>query len=176
MRISRHLALVSIALTLAAGALTVGPSHVMAATCSGSGCNGRSPHITGCDASGYVSTKASANIMNGGTVVGLVELRYSSLCGTIWARTTNKSGGSSWVASGILRSDGNSYDYSLNDTCTMGIYGDTFCRDNLGNLASQYGYQIYDVGYTSYAVGYICYSDSSCTNMSLVKYNHTSSW
>ena len=55
------------------------------ATCSGGGCNGLNPHTTGCDQS--TTTWESRSISN-----GHIELRFSWICETLWARTRNENG------------------------------------------------------------------------------------
>jgi hypothetical protein len=67
-------------------------SPVLAATCSGNGCNGTSPETTGCAAT--ASTYAYKWIFKNNTLtrVGKAELRHSSACGTWWTRITSSVG------------------------------------------------------------------------------------
>lgn len=74
--------------TLATAALVVaagltGASPASAATCSGTTCNGKNPSTTGCSASG-TSTVATADL----GYDWKLEMRYSSICKTYWARVT----------------------------------------------------------------------------------------
>lgn len=68
----------------------IGEVDAKAVTCktspSSKNCDGTDPHTTGCDAS--ASTVASANLVRStdNVVVGTVELRWSSVCKTNWAR------------------------------------------------------------------------------------------
>lgn len=55
------------------------------ASCYGTGCNGLYPHTTGCD--DQVITWESRQISN-----GRLELRFSLVCHTVWARTRNLAG------------------------------------------------------------------------------------
>ncbi len=73
-------------------------------TCSGNGCNGKSPATTGCETGAYtVQTAVFSN--------SYVELRYSPTCGTNWARTTSKVGPANLVAR-VQRIDGLTYTFS----------------------------------------------------------------
>lgn len=70
-------------LTLPLGLLSLQARSL--ATCSGPSCNGLNPHTTGCDE--VASTWEAISIAN-----GRVELRFSWICDTLWARTRNLSG------------------------------------------------------------------------------------
>ena len=74
-------------------------------TCSGNGCNGLDPAVTGCDLDAYtVST-------TGGTVsfrTGTIQLRYSPTCGTNWGRVFSSVGNTQLTVS-IRRDDGRFY-------------------------------------------------------------------
>lgn len=60
-------------------------------SCRGEACNGQDPGTTGC-AKG-ATTAATAEIRDGqNRVVGWVDLRWSELCATNWARVENTSG------------------------------------------------------------------------------------
>ena len=59
-------------------------SVVFAATCSGSTCNNKDPHVTGCDTN--VTTLSYAFPAN-----ATVTLRKSNVCTTYWSRTSNAS-------------------------------------------------------------------------------------
>lgn len=61
------------------------PVSTYAATCSGTGCNGKDPQSSGC-ASG-ATTVATAYFTG-----GYVELRWSATCQTNWARVVSTSG------------------------------------------------------------------------------------
>jgi hypothetical protein len=180
--IRQRLASVVVAMALTGTAFAVGASPVTATACSpsshGNWCNGTSPQLTGCAATGIRAPGVPVSyIYSGSTQVGYVELRFSTACRTTWARVFYLTGfgSTSWIGAGIVRSDGTSYDYGVDDTCTMGQYGDTFCRDNVGPGVGVYGYQVYDGGYTSYAMGFVCGTDSSCAGLG-TKYNHTGSY
>lgn len=54
------------------------------AACSGTGCNGLFPNSSGCDTNGTQSILAQILPAS-----AQVDLRYSSGCKTVWARTTN---------------------------------------------------------------------------------------
>ncbi|MGW2477042.1 hypothetical protein [Streptomyces sp. NPDC001665] len=72
----------TIAATLLIGAGLLGAAPQAAATDYG----GDGNPAVGC---GGGQTIASANIVNAGTVVGIVELRWSWACGGNWTRTTS---------------------------------------------------------------------------------------
>lgn len=57
-------------------------------SCSGSGCDGRDPEVTGCAASAVTVDSVT-------TSFGTFDLRFSRTCQTNWVRTNNFSGGAS---------------------------------------------------------------------------------
>lgn len=78
---------------IAAAALTVlsclAAPDAQAASCSGRGCNGMDPSVTGCSAG---STIADTDRM---FTSGTAELRWSPTCKTNWVRVSNYAGGDS---------------------------------------------------------------------------------
>lgn len=66
-------------------AITAGMAFTVSASCSGSGCNGLDPHTTHCD---QQAVKWEYQYISN----GLVELRFSMSCNTLWGRTTNQNG------------------------------------------------------------------------------------
>jgi hypothetical protein len=111
---------------------------VAAVTCSGNGCDGLSPGTTGCAATAI--TAKSVNLYRGSELLGIVQLRYSTACRTVWGRIVNYV---STVGAALVHRnfDGrveqcNSLTYSS----TLGAY-------------SCYTLQLYDGGVTSYAGG-----------------------
>ncbi len=86
-----------------ASAHTTQPSHPQV-TCSGNGCDGLNPAMTGCSADAYtVQTAVFSD--------SFVELRYSPTCGTNWGRVTSKVGATFLIIS-IQRIDGLTYTFS----------------------------------------------------------------
>jgi hypothetical protein len=158
--LGRRIAIALMIVSMSAGVMAATPLQAMAAspTCSLNGCNGTDPYATHC-ADSVVSPNPvpNVNIYNGSTRVGVIELRFSRVCRTTWARVTYVGGfgAHSYVATGIYRSDGVNYDYP-HGTC------DTFCRDYLTPGYTSYGRQVYDGGYLSWAAGYVCGADSTC--------------
>ena len=74
-------------------------------TCSGNGCNGKDPIATGCAVGAYtVQTGVLPNF--------LVQLRYSSKCGTNWGRVLSRIGSAHLFAT-VQRIDGLSYTRSF---------------------------------------------------------------
>jgi Protein of unknown function (DUF2690) len=73
-------------------------------TCSGDGCDGLNPVVTGCAADAYTVQTAVFSNSN-------VELRYSPTCGTNWGRVTSKVGAANLVIR-IQRIDGLTYTFS----------------------------------------------------------------
>jgi hypothetical protein len=86
MRLKRALLRATAALVaiVGIGAATVAvQSPAFAATCSGSGCTGKDPQTTGCSAK--VTTPASKTSGSPSQMFTL-QLRYSTICNTYWAR------------------------------------------------------------------------------------------
>ncbi len=65
---------------VAVSGLTVAAPLASAATCSGSGCNGKNPQTYGCAGDGDTVSNATAS--NG----HYIELRYSKKCKAVWVR------------------------------------------------------------------------------------------
>ncbi len=86
--LKRILILAVAVLFLIASLGLVSPATVNAATCSGSGCNGKDPVVTGCTASAYLAKQFPIRRVSDGTVVSGVYLQvyYSNTCGTNWVR------------------------------------------------------------------------------------------
>lgn len=78
--------------------------------CSGNGCNGLDPAKTTC-ASGSVTVASRSIYSRGdGALIGKIELRWSPLCKTNWARTTRIDGDTvDGLYATIYRRDGLSY-------------------------------------------------------------------
>lgn len=90
------------------GTMTVGSTLAHAATCSGYGCDGLDPNATGCSTG--ANDTASTYLYNAsGSIVGLLELRYSPTCGTNWSRVTSYVGIHNLYARVTRQSDGRSY-------------------------------------------------------------------
>lgn len=84
-------------------AQTTHPNHAQVA-CSGEGCDGLDPAVTGCAADAYtVQTAVFSN--------SYVELRYSPTCKTNWGRVTSKVG-PTFLEIRIQRVDGLTYTFS----------------------------------------------------------------
>lgn len=80
-------------------------SVAYAATCSGTGCNGLFASSTGCGTISNVKTIFPTS--------SRVDLRYSSDCGTLWAKTTNTDGlGRSFYANATIWYPTNYYSVS----------------------------------------------------------------
>ncbi len=84
MRKRRHLVAVTLALLAALTVLGANLVPASAAPCSGSSCNGRDPHTTGCD----VGARTIDEFTSPADGYMRVELRYSSACYAAWARAT----------------------------------------------------------------------------------------
>lgn len=65
--------------------------------CSDDGCNGKDPETMGCG--GQHATTAGSQVVGASTV----EVRYSKVCGTVWARVTGGTNGDSLKVSGEKR-------------------------------------------------------------------------
>jgi hypothetical protein len=77
-----------IAGSILAAAIFVAPGQVIAAGCSGSGCNGKDPGAAGCSgANSYTVYYSDVNYGGGNLSARMrVSLRYSPTCGTNWAK------------------------------------------------------------------------------------------
>ncbi len=84
-----------------------------AATCSGHGCDYLDPIATGC-ANGSEYTVYTANISG-----GRVELRWSPVCQTNWARVTSTIGATCLYGAVQRQSDGATASYSLCGTTSL---------------------------------------------------------
>lgn len=71
-------------------------------TCTGRSCNGLDPGTTGCSARSSTVAKADVPTTSGQTV-GWVDLRWSELCQTNWARIQNETGDEQLVLRVFLR-------------------------------------------------------------------------
>lgn len=87
---------------IAAAALTLLMApDAQAASCSGTGCNGKDPVAAGC--SGSTTVADTAPMFTGGKA----ELRWSPSCRTNWVRISNYSGGDSALRITVWSSQGN---------------------------------------------------------------------
>jgi Protein of unknown function (DUF2690) len=77
-------------------AASVGPL----ATCSGSGCDHKDPHATGCDANAVTVDSRNSS-------AGLFELRFSRTCSTNWVRVGNLRSGVSTLSFHVIDIDRN---------------------------------------------------------------------
>jgi hypothetical protein len=92
------------------------PQSASAASCSGTGCNGKDPGETQCnDASSY-TVRSTTMTFEGGRVrfTARLELRYSPTCGTNWAKATITSANTSSLPSLTVE---------LRDTADYGLSG-----------------------------------------------------
>lgn len=100
-------------------------------TCSQNGCNGLDPVTTGCSAT--ASTALSTPIVSGSVTIGIINLRYSSACGTNWAQVLSYNGTADFNVS-VLRAGG--ADGSMTGYCA-GV--SSFCGGN-GVVGPTYAY------------------------------------
>jgi hypothetical protein len=79
-------------------------------SCTGAGCNGLDPSTTPC-ASGATTVATKPIYRNNTNIqIGYVELRWSSTCGTNWARVTRTDGAyAEGMYATVTRADGLSY-------------------------------------------------------------------
>lgn len=90
MRPFRGAYLATAIITAVAGMILVSPP-AQAATCSGTGCNGKDPEATGCSAGATVADSVALYPS------GRAQLRWSPSCGTNWVRILDFPGGSSSI-------------------------------------------------------------------------------
>jgi hypothetical protein len=76
---------------------------VFAASCSGTGCDGKDPDTTGCSSSAY--NVETINIISSGRYIGTADLRWSPTCETNWGRAYKSSGGSETVDARVYNID-----------------------------------------------------------------------
>lgn len=115
-------------------------------------CDDHDPTVTGCaDASS--TTPAQANIVDGsGTVIGLIETRYSPACHTNWARIT----GFGAYATAVKQST----------ICrgTMAQYSDSGCSDtDTGTESTRFSDQLYAPAECATAFGTLVLAGTSGT-------------
>ena len=79
------------------------PATAMAARCSGSSCNGKSPTLMACSADAVtVNSVVDEDHASGGTFGRqVVQLRYSKACNAFWSRATAVAGGTARVTSSV---------------------------------------------------------------------------
>jgi hypothetical protein len=136
-----------LASTLALTVLAPTASIVSAATCYGSGCNGKSPQTTGCSADGQ--TAAWKYIKNSsGTNIGKVEHRWSDTCQASWSRVTSYIGATT-IREEIYGAQGNNYvdtDYGATQgysPMAVGLWGSEACG-KLANNSNWYACARFD--------------------------------
>lgn len=78
--LTRIAGLVAAAAVVAVSGLTAAAPQALAASCSGTGCNGKNPQTTGCV--GDAVTVSNAHASDG----HYIELRYSKACKALWVR------------------------------------------------------------------------------------------
>jgi hypothetical protein len=153
----KHMVTATAAATVIFSALTLSPAHAATAsvTCSGTGCDGKSPETTGC-ATGAGSYETAAlsgtDPTTGIPISGLIELRYSPTCRTAWARIQVYDTYPTSTEAQIFRSSGGSEScYILSYSSSLGSY-------------TCYTAMLYDGGVTSYAIGevdnYLAYAQT----------------
>ncbi|MEV7969643.1 DUF2690 domain-containing protein [Sphaerisporangium sp. NPDC088356] len=129
-------------------AVTASPAS--AATCSGYGCDGTDPAVTGCSANandtsvGYVTNSAGQDLAK-------IQLRWSLTCHTNWGKITKTAQGS-YIAV---------YAYRPSPYATTSTYG--------GYSSSYYGDQLYGDNLTVCVVGYA----TDATNPQSPMYSYT---
>lgn len=86
----------------------ISPPTAMAAGCTGSSCNGKSPTVMGCSADAVtVNSVVDEDHASGGTFGRqVVQLRYSRSCNAFWSRATATAGGTARVTSTVAYMDG----------------------------------------------------------------------
>lgn len=99
------------------------PGSPLGVSCAGEGCNGQDPGASGC--SGRAGTAETAEITDRhGQAVGWVELRWSELCQTNWARVENTSGRPNLLLRTYLRdAGGDVLQETVRESRATGIYG-----------------------------------------------------
>jgi len=109
-------------------------SVVLAATCSGTGCNGSFASSTGCgDSVTNVKTIYPAS--------SRVDLRYSTNCYTLWAKTTNTDGlGRSFYANATLWFQSSPYYYSVSSGGKIAVNKAVVSQQRYSGIANPPGW------------------------------------
>lgn len=99
------------------------PGSPLGVSCAGEGCNGQDPGASGC--SGRAGSAETAEITDRrGQVMGWVELRWSEVCQTNWARVENTSGRPNLHLRTYLRdAAGDVIAETVRESRATGIYG-----------------------------------------------------
>ena len=92
-------------------------------TCSGTHCNGQDPEVTGCAERTGTSERVEI-VDRQGLVVGWLELRWSRICETNWARVGNTSSQQNLELQAYLRDEQDEIlTPTLKQSRTNGVYG-----------------------------------------------------
>lgn len=138
--LTAFIALLLVVSAIAAPASAATRSAVPEVTCSGLGCDGQWPDISGCAATAI--TAEYANIYHGGTLLGQVQLRYSTACRTVWGRILDYV---STCCDALVQRTTGGTEYLCNILKYSSSLGANSC----------YTKMLYDGGYTAYAGGLI---------------------
>ena len=116
----------------------------VAAGCSGSGCNGKSPVAMGCGADAVtVNDVVDEDHASGGTFGRqVVELRYSRRCNASWSRVTASAGGTAHVTSSVAYMGG----YKTSTQRTRSGAGSVFSKMRAGSAINSCGRSSYNAG------------------------------
>jgi hypothetical protein len=141
------------AATTGAGTTRIAPQ----VSCSGYGCDGQPPDVSGCAATAITAEFAQIKDSTG-RYLGQIQLRYSTACRTVWARILSVYRGSEYAA--VVRNSDGTFEECFTDSfsSTLGAY-------------SCFSTMLYDGGVTSFAVG-----DSPSSDNSVFYSNTTSSY
>ena len=97
----RHGVIAAAALIGSLGIVSLAPGTAHALSCTGSGCNGKSPTTYGCAADATTVTSMTYDDHASGGTYGtmVVSLRYSHHCNASWSRVVISAGGTAHVTS-----------------------------------------------------------------------------
>ena len=144
------IALGALAATATALFVTAGPAS--AVTCSGYGCDGKSPSGSGCSSGATIINDVSLGWSDnvGGTAYdGKVRLYYSSLCRTVWAYVYDLSSDSTATAHVYRNSDGHQQGCAAgNSSCTTNMLYDANVTSYA--YANNYAYDPFDGLWVNY--------------------------
>jgi len=116
-------------------------SVAFAATCSGSGCNGLFASSTGCGSS-------VTNVKTIYPASSRVDLRFSTNCYTLWAKTTNTDGlGRSFYANATLWFTTSPYYYSVSSGGAIAVNKAVVSQQRYSGIANPPGWKA--CGYVS---------------------------
>ena len=138
--------------TTCGGATAAAAGGCCPASPSDGACDDHDPSVTGCADANSITVTQSDIVDNSGTVIGLIETRYSPTCGTNWGRITGF-GAYAGAVKQVTICRG-----------TQGQYSDSGCSDtDTGTESTRFSDQLYAPAECAAAVGTLILAGTSGT-------------